>query len=89
MTSSVCVHELIHLYQIGKLPFKKGANAPKSSEVLEWLDEMGIEVVLADKRHLQCYSELALYADRIPLVNSDRKFSRYGRYGLDFIYNER
>lgn len=105
MTSSVCVHELIHLYQIGKLPFKKGANAPKSSEVLEWLDEMGIEVVLADKRHLQCYSELALYADhrdpndrliiaqaiadRIPLVSSDRKFSRYGRYGLDFIYNER
>lgn len=105
LSSSVCVHELLHLYQIGKIPFKKGVNAPRPSEVLGWLDDMGIEVVLADKRHLQCYSELEIYddhrdpndrliiaqaiADRIPLVSSDGKFSRYRRCGLDFIYNER
>ena len=105
LTSSVCVHELIHLYQIGKIPFKKHANVPKPAEVVGWLDEMGIEVIPVNKRHLQCYSELPLHdghhdpndrliiaqaiADRTPLVSSDRKFSRYARHGLDFIFNER
>lgn len=28
-------------------------------------------------------------ADRVALVSSDRKFSRYGRHGLHFVYNER
>lgn len=28
-------------------------------------------------------------SDQIPLISSDRKFSRYERYGLDFIFNER
>lgn len=28
-------------------------------------------------------------SDKIPLVSSDRKFIRYERYGLDFIFNER
>ena len=41
MTSSVCVHELMHLYQIGKLPFKKGAHPPLPPDVLSWLEDIG------------------------------------------------
>ncbi len=105
LTSTVCVQELIHLYKINKLTFHKGGNTPAANEVVEWLDEMGIDVLPVNKLHLQRYSELSLLpdhhdpndrliiaqamADRIPLISSDRKFSRYGRYGLDFIFNER
>lgn len=28
-------------------------------------------------------------SDRVTLISSDRKFMRYGHYGLDFIFNER
>ncbi|HIY88145.1 MAG TPA: type II toxin-antitoxin system VapC family toxin [Candidatus Bacteroides pullicola] len=105
MTSSVCVHELIHLYQIGKLPFRKGMKAPLPSDVLGWLEEMGIRIVAVGKVHLQQLSELPMQpdhrdpndrlviaqaiADRIPLVSSDRKFDWYRRHGLEFIFNER
>lgn len=105
LASSVCVHELIYLYQIDKLPFRRKTNAPSSSEVLSWLDDMGIEVVAVDKRHLQRFSELPVQpdhrdpndrliiaqaiSDRIPLVSSDRKFEWYRRHGLDFVFNER
>lgn len=105
MTSSVCVHELIHLYQIDKLPFKKGVKPPSPPDVLAWLEDLGIEVVLANKRHLQCFSELPMQADHrdpndrliiaqaiadhIPLISSDRKFEWYKKHGLEFIFNER
>lgn len=105
MTSSVCVHELIHLYQIGKLPFKKGVKAPLPSDVLAWLEDMGIEMVVMDKRHQQRFSELSMQsghhdpndrliiaqaiADKIPLISSDRKFEWYRKQGLDFVFNER
>lgn len=105
LVSSVCVHELIHLYQIGKIPFKKGTNAPKASEIIGWLDDMGMEVIPANEHHLQLYSTIPLcddhrdpndrliiaqaISDHIPLVSSDRKFSRYERYGLEFVFNER
>ncbi len=104
-TSSVCVQELIHLCQIDKLTFNKGENAPSANEIVGWLDEMGINVLPVNKTHLQRYSELSVLSDHrdpndrliiaqaisdhVPLISSDRKFSRYCRYGLDFIYNER
>lgn len=105
MTSSVCVHELIHLCQIGKLSFKKGVRAPSPTDVLEWLDYMGIKMIPVDKRHLQLYSELPMQpdhrdpndrliiaqaiADKIPLISSDRKFEWYRKHGLDFVFNAR
>ena len=65
----------------------------------------GIGITPVAKPHLSELASLPLYddhrdpndrliiaqaiADRIPLISSDRKFSRYGRYGLEFIYNER
>ena len=105
MTSSVCVHELIHLCQIGKLSFKKGVRAPSPTDVLEWLDYMGIKMIPVDKRHLQLYSELPMQpdhrdpndrliiaqaiTDKIPLISSDRKFEWYRKHGLDFVFNAR
>ena len=105
MTSSVCVHELMHLYQIGKLPFKKGAHPPLPPDVLSWLEDIGIEVMPVGKRHLQRLSELPMLPDhrdpndrliiaqaiedRITLVSSDRKFEWYSRHGLTFVFNER
>lgn len=104
-TSTVCVQELIHLYQIGKLPFRRRSHQPDAGEIVGWLDAAGIDVSPICREHLQRYSELPLYddhhdpndrlivaqaiADRVPLVSSDRKFTRYARHGLDFIYNER
>lgn len=76
-----------------------------SETALRRLDEMGVTVVSTTKTHLNSLANLPFYddhrdpndrmivaqaiSDRIPLVSSDRKFSRYECYGLDFIYNER
>ena len=62
-------------------------------------------MIPVDKRHLQLYSELPMQpdhrdpndrmiiaqaiSDRVNLVSSDRKFARYERYGLKFIFNKR
>ena len=105
MASSVCVHELVHLYQIDKLPFKKGAKPPLPERVLTWLKDIGIEIIPASNRHLQRLSELPMQPDhrdpndrlviaqaiedRIPLISSDRKFDWYRKYGLEFVFNER
>ena len=72
---------------------------------LQRLSELGINMVATSGTHIDTLVDLPLYvdhrdpndrmiiaqaiSDRIPLVSSDRKFSRYERYGLDFIYNER
>ena len=105
MTSSVCVQELVHLNQMGKFAPYKRANVPSPTDVLGWLDDMGIDVGLADKRHIQRLSELPMrnehhdpndrliiaqsIVDKIPLVSSDQKFEWYRKYGLDFIFNDR
>lgn len=105
LVSSVCVQELIHLRQIGKLSFRKGTSSVTQSLILAWLDEMGIDVVGVNKKHLQQYSELPLFSDhrdpndrliiaqaisdRIPLISSDHKFANYEQYGLELIFNER
>lgn len=72
---------------------------------LRRIEEMGVAIVPTKAAHLDSLARLPLYddhrdpndrmivaqaiSDRIPLVSSDRKFSRYERYGLDFIYNDR
>lgn len=105
LTSSVCVHELVHLNQIGKFEPYKRVSVPSPPEVLAWLNEINIEVVTVSKRHIQCFSELPMQpehrdpndriviaqaiADRIPLVSSDRKFDWYKRHGLEFVFNDR
>jgi PIN domain nuclease of toxin-antitoxin system len=105
MSSVICVDELIHLCQIGKIPISKKSPIKSPSDITEWLDVNGIQIVGVGKKHLDEVSCLHLYedhrdpndrliiaqaiSDRIPLVSSDRKFERYKKFGLDFIFNER
>lgn len=72
---------------------------------LKRLEEMGVSMVPTTMEHIKTLMELPLYddhrdpndrliiaqamSDRVTLISSDRKFMRYGRYGLDFIFNER
>lgn len=104
-TSTVCVHELIHLFQIGKLHIKRNGKDADISDFSKWLDEMSIKIVPVTVKHLQLYSSLPLFeehrdpndrliiaqaiSDKIALVSSDRKFDRYVKYGLDFVFNKR
>ena len=69
------------------------------------LDELGVCMVATSEAYIKTLIDLPFYedhrdpndrlivaqaiTDRLPLVSSDRKFSRYERYGLDFIFNER
>lgn len=105
-TSTVCVAELLHLMQIGKVRLLSCRDIREAARtVLQSLEETGIVTVPTSNKHLNALIELPFYedhrdpndrliiaqaiADRIPLISSDRKFVRYERYGLEFIYNER
>ena len=84
---------------------KKDKNALTPFNVFEWLESQNIKVVPVDKQHLKKFAELPLYddhkdpgdriiiaqaiADKVSLVSSDRKFNRYEKNGLEFLYNER
>ncbi|MDD6867694.1 MAG: type II toxin-antitoxin system VapC family toxin [Prevotella sp.] len=97
-TSTVCVHELIHLSQIGKLHIKRKGKNADISEFSQWLDEMSIKIVPVTVQNLQTYSTLPLFdehrdpndrliiaqaiSDKIALVSSDRKFDMYEKYGV-------
>lgn len=103
LTSSLCVCEMIHLCQIGKIGSKKSSVSP--GDIIGRLHASGIAIVPVDERHLGTLAALPLYddhrdpadrvivaqaiADRVPLVSSDGKFDRYVRHGLDFVLNER
>ena len=84
---------------------KKDKNALTPFNVFEWLESQNIQVVPVGKEHLKKFAELPLYddhkdpgdriiitqaiADKVSLVSSDRKFNRYEKNGLEFLYNER
>lgn len=98
-TSSICVQELIHIAQIGKV---RGVDP---TMIISWLDEANIKIVPPTEKNLQTLSELPMQSDhrdpydrliiaqaisdKIPLISSDRKFALYGSLGLDFVFNER
>lgn len=102
-TSAVCVHEMIHLFHIGKLkPERTGEGA---CGVMGWLSMRGIGIVPVSERHLSSYSCLPLIgdhrdpndrliiaqamSDKATLVSSDRQFPRYVRHGLRLLFNGR
>lgn len=58
LTSSVCVHEFIHLAQIGKLD--RGKRKTNPDDILKWIESTGIEIVSVCRRHLQRYSVLPM-----------------------------
>lgn len=99
-TSTVCAHELIHLHHIGKLKLPKGV-----TDIVGWIEEQGIRIVPVKETHLSEFERMPLVgdhrdpndrliiaqaiADKATLVSSDRKFSGYRKFGLDFMFNER
>ena len=105
MTSYESVRELIYLYLAGKIPKVKNRPSLRPSEVIACIKKMNIQIVPISEHHLQMYSELPFYddhkdpsdrliiaqaiADKVSLVSSDRKFNRYEKNGLEFLYNER
>lgn len=105
LTSTVCVHELIHLFQIGKIRPRKGYALTDVKDFDRWLEDNNIGIVPVTVKHLQRLASLTLYADhrdpndrlivaqaitdRVPLVSSDRKFTKYETAGLEFVYNQR
>lgn len=104
LTSSVCVEEFIHLCQIGKLE-ANGKNRTKPEEIIAKIEEAGIEIVLANKKHLATLASMPMHgehrdpndrliiaqaiSDRVPLISSDHKFRLYVKDGLQWIFNER
>lgn len=104
-TSSICVGELIHLCQIGKLIMSKEHKSPDPAKILNSLDEVRVSVISVSNKHLQTFSELPLIgdhrdpfdrsiiaqaiSDKIPLISSDRKFSLYEQFNLMFLFNRR
>lgn len=106
LASTLCVTELIHLIQIGKVRIPQCKDIRRATQqALAQLEEMGVEIVPVQEKHLKEFADLPLYpdhrdpidrqlvaqaiSDRLPLVSSDNAFVRYTCYGLDFIYNKR
>lgn len=105
MTSVICVDELIHLFQIGRIPISRRSPIQSPSDITGWLKKNGIRIVEVTERHLEEVAVLHLFedhrdpndrlilaqaiSDKIPLVSSDRKFDRYVKFGLTFIFNNR
>ncbi len=52
MTSAVCVDELIHLCQIGKIPISKKSPVRSPSEITKWIEDNGIQIVEVKRKHL-------------------------------------
>ena len=104
-TSVICVDELIHLCQIGKIAISKNSPIKSAVDITDWLESIGIKISEIKKKHLEEVAGLYLYedhrdpndrlviaqaiSDQMTLVSSDRKFSRYTKFGLDFVFNAR
>lgn len=103
LTSSVCLHEAIHLCQMGRVG--NGKHHIRPEDVLKWIDDVGIQVVYTSRKHFEAYSQLPIdkthrdpndrliiaqaISDKLPLVSSDHQFYKYQRCGLEFVFNQR
>ena len=102
LASSLVVNELIHLYKTKKL----GRRECKSTqEVFERIDELGIQIIPLNRKHLETCANLYIVkdhndpidhaiiaqaiCDRKPLISSDQKFSDYESQKLNFVFNKR
>lgn len=63
LISSVCVHEMIHLIQIGRfIRDKKKKQSLEPSNVFSLIEEAGIEIVFVNEKHFEEYANLQLYS---------------------------
>lgn len=63
LTSTVCVQELIHLFQIGKITLSKRNRDTDLEKVPKWLDDLGIRIVPVGVPHLQRLAGLPMFDD--------------------------
>ena len=100
--SSTAIKEIIFLLRIGKL---KSKVYKSEKDVLDFMNDFGIQVVVFNEKHLSKYLNLTIadnhkdmndhaiiaqaISDRIPLISSDREFEKYTQQGLLFVYNKR
>ncbi|MCD8296444.1 MAG: type II toxin-antitoxin system VapC family toxin [Prevotella sp.] len=101
-TSTVCVHEFIHLRLIGKVRVGKDW---KNVDVVQRITDFGIEILPIKPNHLKTEETLPLFqdhrdpndrliiaqaiTDKATLVSSDLKFPKYCKLGLSFHQNIR
>lgn len=63
-TSSVCVHELIHLFQIGKITWKKqDGRRFEATDILEVLHSMYVDIMPITEKNLETYASLPIVRD--------------------------
>ena len=102
LISTVAIRELILLYNKGE--FKK-SNYKTYKDLFVTIEELNYEIVPVTKKHLYVYAELETaedhkdpndhviiaqaISDKIPVISSDRKFKRYEKQGLQFVFNKR
>lgn len=61
-TSTICVHELLHLCQIGKIPLgRKNGQVRNTSDIIKWLHAMEIGIINIEERHLAYYATLPFH----------------------------
>ncbi len=64
LASTVCMQELVHLVQIGKVRIPGSKDVKDAArKALEMLDEMGVTMMPVSARHLQALIDLPLYDD--------------------------
>ncbi|MCD8285429.1 MAG: type II toxin-antitoxin system VapC family toxin [Prevotellaceae bacterium] len=101
MTSAICVYELLGLLRVGKVRLERKWKSEVS--LVEHIKSLGIEVKPLAEEHLRAVEKLPWFddhkdpfdrlivaqaiAERVTLVSSDGKFSRYVKYGLDLHEN--
>lgn len=104
-TSSVCVHELIQLCQIGKTYLAQNGRKVGVEYFDMVLEDLNVTIVPVTVKHLKQLAEHPLYADhrdpmdrlivaqamadKVTLVSSDAKMERYRKCGLLFAFNKR
>jgi len=99
--SSESVKEFIHLMQEGRIALKKHLRSLEVFDLIE--NSLGFNVKYVSREHLRTFAGLApveghrdtndrliiaqAITEKMPLISSDSKFSKYRKMGLDFIPN--
>src|SRR5690606_13945620 len=102
-TSSVSVTELVQLYKIGKIKSKKYKTAFELVQAIE--RDLYIKILPFAKEHTETLSKLETVGghhdpfthsiishaitEKLTLVSSDRKFEKYTKQQLCFVFNKR
>ena len=100
--SSAVLQEVIFLLRIGKL---KSKIYKSEKDILDFLDNFGIEIVVFNDIHLKKYLNLTVVdehkdmndhaiiaqaiSDKMTLISSDHDFKNYIPQGLNFVFNKR